>query len=163
MSVTENFESFKEAVRSYGAKTLQSLLSAFLIWLFGVLVFIPISNSLGSEVKLLCTLIIFIAFTAVISQTFVKLKRLIDTFSIVPAQKYFIKRGWNTENGVEVSKQVFYSIFAIVLFLFYFPLLMNLHPALSGIALILTIGFVLFSAIKAFGASMEAINHWLNS
>lgn len=59
-------ENFRECAKIYGTKTLHSLLSAFLIWLFGVLVFIPLASSLNRQTEVFCTLIFFVAFTLLI-------------------------------------------------------------------------------------------------
>lgn len=163
MSTIQEIEKLKQVVRAYGAKTLQHLLSALLIWLFGVLVFIPMAASTASNVELLCTLIILVSFTAIILKTIAGSKKLIDAFSYIFARKYVVKKGWEYENAVVVSKRIFYSTFATILYLLYFPFLVRIHPAVSGIGLILVVVFVLFLALEAFRASTTAIIKWLKA
>ncbi|MCW4019054.1 MAG: hypothetical protein NWF00_10325 [Candidatus Bathyarchaeota archaeon] len=163
MSNTSEVENLKREFRVHGAKTVQELLSALLIWLFGILVFIPISASLGSNVELVCTLLILVSFTVLISRTMGNLKCLIDAFAFLPAKKYMTKRGWNYKNATIVSKQILYLVFAVILYLLYLPFLVRIHPAVSGIALIFVIVFVFFLAVRALRASGAAITSWLNS
>jgi uncharacterized membrane protein YjgN (DUF898 family) len=163
MSNTSDVEKLKQEFRANGGKTVQGLLSALLIWLFGILVFIPISASLGANVELVCTLIILVAFTVLISKTIGNLKSLLDVFAFLPAKKHLTKRGWDYENATIVSKQILYSVFAVILYLLYLPFLVRIHPAVSGIALIFVIVLVFFLAVRALRASGAAVNSWLNS
>jgi hypothetical protein len=163
MSTAEEIANFKQALRLCGAKTLHLLLSAMLIWLFGVLVFIPMAHSIGWNVELVCTLTVLVAFTILISRTITGLKILIDAFSVFPARKYLIKKGLARENAVAASKQILYMLSIVVLYLLYFPLLVRLNPAFSGIVLILVIIFVFFLALKTLRASHKAITDWLYS
>lgn len=163
MSTAEEITNFKQALRLYGAKTLHLLLSAMLIWLFGVLVFMRMASSIGWNAELVCTLIVLVAFTILVSRAISGFKNLIDTFSVFPAQKYLIKRGLAKENAVTVSKQILYMLSIVVLYLLYFPFFMRLHPAFSGIVLVLVVIVVFFLTLKTLRASHRAITDWLCS
>lgn len=163
MSTTEEIINFKQSLRLYGPKTLHFLLSAMLIWLFGVLVFIPMASSIGWNAELVCTLIILVAFTILVSRAISNFKNLIDAFSVFPARKYLIKRGLARENAVFVSKHILYILSIVILYLLYFPFLVRLHPAFSGIVLILVVIFVFFLALKTLRVSHRAITDWLYS
>jgi len=163
MSIAEEVANFKQALRLYGAKTLHLLLSAMLIWLFGVLVFIPMASSIGWNAELVCTLIVLVAFTILVSGAISGFKILIDAFSVFPARKYLIKRGLAKENAIVVSKQILYMFSIVVLYLLYFPFLVRLHPAFSGIVLVLVVIFVFLLALKTLHASHRAITDWLYS
>jgi len=163
MSTAEEITNFKQALRLYGAKTLHLLLSAMLIWLFGVLVFIPMASSIGWNAELVCTLIVLFAFTLLVARAISGFKNLIDTFSVFPARKYLIKRGLAKEDAVVVSKQILYMLSIVVLYLLYFPFLVRLHPAFSGIVLILVVIVVFFLTLKTLRASHTTITDWLYS
>jgi hypothetical protein len=163
MSTAEEITNFKQALRLYGAKTLHLLLSAMLIWLFGVLVFIPMASSIGWNAELVCTLIVLVAFTLLVSRAISGFKILIDAFSVFPARKYLIKRGLAKENAIVVSKQILYMLSIVILYLLYFPFLVRLHPAFNGIVLVLVVIFVFFLALKTLRASHRAITNWLYS
>lgn len=161
MSTAEEITNFKQALRLYGAKTLHLLLSAMLIWLFGVLVFIPMASSIGWNAELVCALIVLVAFTILVSRATSGFKNLIDAFSVFPARKYLIKRGLAKEDAIVVSKQILYMLSIVALYLLYFPFLVRLHPAFSGIVLILVVIVVFFLALKTLRVSHRAITDWL--
>ena len=161
MSIAEEITNFKQALRLYGAKTLHFLLSAMLIWLFGGLVFIPMASSIGWNAELICTLIILVTFTILVSGAISGFKILIDAFSVFPARKYLIKRGLTKENAIVVSRQILYVFSIVVLYLLYFPFLVSLHPAFNGIVLVLLVLFVSLLALKALRASHKAIIAWI--
>ena len=163
MSTVEEVTNFKQALRLYGAKTFHLLLSSMLIWLFGVLVFIPMASSIGWNSELVCTLIVLVAFTILLSRAISGFKKLIDAFSVFPARKYLIKRGLTKEAAVVVSKQFFYMLSIVILYLLYFPFLVRLHPAFSGIVLIFAVIFVFFLVLKTLRVSHNAITNWLYS
>ena len=163
MSTAEEITNLKQALRLYGAKTFHLMLSSILIWLFGELVFIPMASSIGWNAELVCTLIVLVAFTILLSRAISGFKNLIDAFSVFPARKYLIKRGLTKEDAVVVSKQFLYMFSIVILYLLYFPFLMRLHPAFSGIMLILAVIFVFFLALKTLRVSHRAIIDWLYS
>ena len=163
MSAAEEIINFKQALRLYGAKTLQLLLSAMLIWLFGVLVFMPMASSIGWNAELICTLIVLVAFTILVSRAIPGFKNLVDAFSVFPARKYLIKRGLAKENAIVVSNHSLYMLSIVVLYLLYFPFFARLHPAFNGIVFILVVLFVFFLALKTLRVSHRAITDWLCS
>jgi hypothetical protein len=163
VSTTEEISNFKQALRLYGARTARSLMSALLIWLFGVLVFIPMASSLGWNAELVCTLILLVAFSGLVWGAISGFKKIIDAFSVFPARKYLAKRGLDKENSVIVSRYLLYIFSTVVLFLLYVPFLMHLHPALGGIILVLVVLFVFFLTLKAIRASRKAFTNWLYS
>ena len=163
MSTAEEIMNFKEAIRLYGTKTLHLLLTAILIWLFGVLVFIPIASTIGWQAELICTLVVLVAFSVLMSGTISGSKIFIDAFSVFPARKYLVKRGLTINDAKVVSKQLLYILSIVIMYLLYFPFLVNLHPAFSGIVLILVVIFVFFLSLKAMLASHRAIAQWLYS
>ena len=160
-SVKEEIENFQKCLRTYGAKTVHYLLSAFLIWLFGVLVFIPMASSLNWQTRILCTLIFFVAFTLLVSKTFSGLKELIDAFSIFPARKYGVKKGLQYEDSLVLFRHLSYIIFAVILYLLYLPFLANFHPSISGITLILLLIWIFFLTLRILSILSQKILRWL--
>ena len=91
MVTVEEITNFKQTLREQGPKTFTSLLSAIIIWLFSVLVFIPIASSIGKNVELVIVLITLSAFSAIILVSLRGVKNLLDVFSVIPARKYFVQ------------------------------------------------------------------------
>jgi hypothetical protein len=148
-------------LRIHGAKTVHNLLTAFLIWLFGNLVFIPLANSLNWQTGILCSLIFFTAFTILLLRALPNLKKLVDAFSVFPARKYSIRKGLRYENSLVLFRHILYIIVAVILYLLYLPFLTNFHPSISGIVLILVLVWIFFLSTRIFSILFPKFLEWL--
>lgn len=160
-SSNEEAEKFLKNLKAYGAKTVHTLLAAFLVWLFGVLVFIPLASTVNWQTKAFCSLIFFVALTLLFLRALPGLKKLIDAFSIFPARKYGLKKGISHENSLMMFRHIFYIISAIILYLLYSPFLANFHPAVSGIVLISVLIWILFLSLRILTILSQKILKWL--
>ncbi len=129
-------------VKSSGHSVTHYLSTALLIWLFGVLVFIPIADTISAQTKVFVSLIVFISFTILLLKAVPRVKRLLEVFAIVLAKKFkFMKE----EDGqIMVFKSFLQIMFIIFVYLFYFPFLNNFHPAINGIVLIVVLLWCFF-------------------
>lgn len=148
-------------LRSYGQKTMSGLLTALLIWLFGVLVFIPLAESLSWQVRMFVSLSFFLAFSFMICKITPGVKRLVDAFSLFPAKKYGVARGLSYENAVTLFRYATYIVASLILYALYFPFLINLHPAISGITLILVFVLAFFLLLRIFSILFPKLAEWL--
>lgn len=137
-----------QRLRTHGPVTLNNFLVALLIWLFGVLVFIPAANSLSWQTRLLTSLTIFVAFTIFMYRAIFGFKKLIDAFSFFPARKYGLKRGIDYENALTMFRYAFYIILSLVVYALYFPFLTGFHSAISGIVLIMILIWFFFLTLR---------------
>jgi len=160
-TIKEEIENLNECLRTHGVKSVHDLLAAFLIWLFGNLVFIPLASSLNWQTRAFCSLIFFIAFTILVVKTLPNLKKLIDAFSIFPARKYGVKKGLSYEDSLVLFRYISYIISALILYLLYFPFLTNFHPSISGIVLILLLIWIFFLTLRILTFSFPKILEWL--
>jgi hypothetical protein len=140
--------SFAQTFRKQGPATLHYLLVAVLIWLFGVLVFLPLANSINWQTSVLCSAIVFGAFTVFVYRAMSGCKNLIDAFSPLPAKKYGGKWGMDQKDALLVFRYGFYIAFGVIIYAFYFPLLATFHAALAGIVLILVLVWVFFLLLR---------------
>lgn len=161
VSFKEDIENFQECLKTYGAETVQNLLAAFLVWLFGNLVFIPLASTLNWQTKAFCSSTFFIAFTLLVTRALPSLKRLIDTFSTFPARKYSTKKKLSYKNSSILFRHVMYIISIIIIYLLYFPFLTNFHPSISGIVLILMLIWVFFLTLRILTILSQKIVEWL--
>ncbi len=141
-------ENLAQTLRIYGPSTFHNLLTALVIWLFGVLVFIPLASSLNWQTELLSSLIIFAAFTVFMYQTASGFRKLIDAFSFLPARKYGLKRGITQEEGEIIFKRISYIISTVTLYALYFPFLRSFHFAISGIVLVVVLIGIFFFTLR---------------
>jgi len=146
--IRREIENLAQCLRNNGPTTFHNLIAAIIIWLFGVLVFIPLANSLNWQTGLTCSLIIFATFTIFIYRAALGFKKVIDAFSFLPARKYGLKRGINQEDAVTLFKYVSYIIFTLIIYALYFPLLTSFHFAISGIVLIVILIWIFFLALR---------------
>lgn len=135
-------------LRIQGPDTFRNFLTALMVWLFGVLVFMPIASSLGWRTGLSCSLIIFVTFTTFMYRATFGLKKLIDAFSLLPARRYGSKRGLPREDALTVFRYAFYIIFIFIIYVLYFPLLISFHFAIGGMVLIIVLIWILFLSLR---------------
>jgi len=149
-------------LKTYGPATFHVLLVALLIWLFGVLVFIPIANSINRITGLFCSLVIFVAFSILIYKSISGFQKTIDAFSALLAKKYVKRLKIKIEESMILFNNAAYIIFTLILYLLYLPLLNNFHPAISGIVLILILLWILFLSLKILSVFSSRILDWLS-
>lgn len=137
-----------QCLRSHGPATFHNFLTALLIWLFGVLVFMPLAKSLNWQTELLCSLVVFTAFTIFMYRAARGFKKLVDMFSFIPARKYGLKRGINQEDALTLFRYIFYIISVLIVYVLYFPFLTSFHFAISGIFLIVILIWIFFLALR---------------
>jgi len=127
-------------------------LVALLIWLFGVLVFLPAANQITTRgVPLASTIIVLVAFSVFIIRAFNSgLIPLLDSTSDVMAYKY---KNWKNpkisiEKMQKTVRNMVYVVTALILYLLYSPFLLTMHPALNGLALIPIILWIFWTILK---------------
>lgn len=140
------------AIRESGAKILFSAVVAVLVWLFGRLVFLPmaagISNLYGYPLRAIVSLIIAIALAAVVAAILLDLRKLIRGVSGIAA--FHLARAGG--EGVDALKNygralegIAYVIVASLIYLLFADFLAAIHPAVSGIVLIIIVVWGIFT------------------
>jgi len=154
MDEKETQEKLISVARDRLPSTLSNIFTALLIWLFGILVFLPAAYSISPQgLPLLCSLIILVGFSLFIFRSFDGLRPLLNSTSDFLAYVYIRRR--NSKVQVERlktgSRSVSYVITALILYLLYSPFLVAIHPALNGLVLIpiiLWISWTLFKTVN---------------
>lgn len=118
-----------------------NLSAALLIWLFGVLVFIPIALGIDPARLLLpCSLIILLGFSFFLFRGLRGLRDVLDAASEVLAYKWARRRRRSRLEEVERKvRAALYSATILIFYLLYSPLLAGIHPSINGVAVILVI------------------------
>ncbi len=163
LATVEEMANFKRTLREQGPRTFHLLLSALAIWLFSVLVFLPIASSIGQNVELVIVLITLVAFTLIISRAVWGFKNIVAAFSVFPARKYFIKKGFSVETALGVAKLCLYIPCLVFFYLLYFPYLVLLHPAVNGLVLIFVIMVIFLISLEIVRLSKKEIVVWVYS
>jgi len=140
---------------------------AFLIWLFGVLIFLPLANMLGDPFVFgliglgsLISAIILIALVIVIFGIFREVLDITDALAGYAAAAYSRKE--TSDEKVERYRRAFrgiaYVLLAVIAFLFFLPFIAGIIPVLAGIVLIILVLWailVLFRTGRLFSGEIE--------
>ena len=135
--------------------TLVNVSTAVLIWLFGVLVFLPAAHLITPrELPLACSLILLIAFSIFVFRAFGGLRLLLKATSDVLAYEY--ARRMKTEIPIERLRIMIGCLMFVAailaLFALYSPFLVAIHPSLSGLVLITIVLWIFWRLFKAINA-----------
>ncbi|XRO77691.1 hypothetical protein ACO3VM_03950 [Methanocaldococcus sp. 10A] len=142
---------FKEGILKLKENVPQiiiSLVIAGLIWLFGVLVFIPIADMLGNPylfgltaLKPIISAIVFIALVYVFLKIVKDFGELMDGVADIIASK--LARGRITDDKLKRYRRglraLAYLIVAIIAYLFFLPIIAGMSPVIAGIVLIILV------------------------
>jgi len=132
-------------------ENIVNLLTAALIWLFGVLVFLPMARRVDPKgLSILCGIIIFAAFTVFLVRGLTGFGETIRRLSEPLAQEWK-KRKKETEDKIETRERIntlLQMATIIIVYLLYFPILRTMHPSINGLTLIITVLTMLFTLIK---------------
>lgn len=148
-------------------KIIVGVAIAFLIWLFGVLIFLPLARMLGDPFLFgligfasLISGIILIALVIIFFGIFKEVLDVTDAFAGYAAAAY--SRSETSDEKVERYRGAFrgiaYVLVAVFAFLFFLPFLAGIIPVLAGIVLVILVLWailVLFRAGKLFSGEIE--------
>jgi hypothetical protein len=151
MNEKETREKLIAVARDRLPSTLSNIFTALLIWLFGVLVFLPAAYSISPRgLPLLCSLIILVGFSIFVFRSFDCLRPLLNSTSDFLAYVYIRRRESkvHVERLKTASRSVSYVITALILYLMYSPFLVAIHPALNGLVLIPIILWIFWTLFK---------------
>ncbi len=120
--------------------TMVYLSASALIWLFGVLVFLPLAEEIDREgLSLLVALFIFSACSLFLIKGARGLGQALEVATRIITEKYTQARGVRSLKKTRKRMKVALEAGAIAIFyLIYSPLLSRFHPAINGVALIIT-------------------------
>ena len=148
-------------LRVHSPTVLMNFFTAITIWLFGILVFTPLANSINGKVGAISSLIFFIAFTLFMFKTVKHSIKITEIFTSLLSKKYNTKLHISYEKGKQLFKNSFHIGSLIILYLLYMPFLLNFHPTINGIVLISVILSIFFHITKILSALSEKIIDWL--
>ncbi|MBC7091757.1 MAG: hypothetical protein H5T50_07635 [Nitrososphaeria archaeon] len=155
-----------KAVREVGARVVLSIIAAILIWLFGEMVFLPISKSLsqvflGYPVHSIISFIIVVVLAIIIFSVFIDIRRLTSAIAGVLAFEVGKVSG---EADMEAFRNyrialdgIIYVIIVALTYLLFADYMGQIHPAIPAIVLILIVIWSIF----ALWRSTRAIAHIL--
>jgi hypothetical protein len=140
---------------------------AFLIWLFGVLIFVPLARALGNPfvfgllfLDSLIAAIILVALALIIVGIIREVLDVTDGIAGYAAGAYAKEE--TPDEKVERYRLAFrgiaYVLLAVIAYLFFLPFIAGIYPALAGIVLIILVIWailVLFRTGRVFSGEIE--------
>jgi hypothetical protein len=145
-------DNLNETLKEYLPSSATNFFAALLIWLFGVLVFIPAAKQiLPQQVPLATSLIILIGFTIFIVRTIDNgLASLVKSIAAVISFKY--KKWKKPKTSIKqlyiAFKHMLYIAITVLIYLLYSPFLTTINPALNGLILIPIILWIMWIMMK---------------
>lgn len=143
-----------DAVSVYLPEALINLSFSGLVWLFGVLVFLPLAIKIDpSGLTIICSLIVLSAYSASLFKAYKPLKEIINAGARVLAFEWLqFRKKSETEKSLEQTRNwiihILYVSTFLGAFLFASPLLNAVNPSINGIAFIILLFIVFWIFIK---------------
>lgn len=155
MSEREARNKLISIAREHLPSTVINLFTAVLIWLFGVLVFLPAAYTIAPrELPIACGLILLVGFSIFVFKAFSGLRLLLESAPDVLAYEYIRRR--KTKIPVErlrtMVRCIIYVVAALILYALYSPFLATIHPSLSGLALVTIVLWIFWTLFKTVNA-----------
>ena len=144
------------AVKEHLPDTLEKISGALLIWLFGVLVFLPAASHIGAvEISLAIALILLIAFSVLIFTALSGIRLTLPVVLEVLTRKYINWKKPKTpvEQIKERIQSIVYVLVVLIVYALYSPLLGAIHPSLTGLTFIPIVLWIFLVVLKAVNLS----------
>ena len=142
------------------------IIAAILLWLFGHLIFIPISQGIewyGYPLTQILTFIILVALAIFVLRILVDVRRAVDALAALAACE--IGTPYDV-TPAEIGhyrtalRGILYVIVVSLAFLLFSDYLALIHPALSGVLLIAIVVWAIFEIYRAVKAVSEEIRRY---
>ena len=154
-----------KAIAEASPKVAMNLGIAILVWMFGNLVFIPISDGLMINqyaVTQIISLIILVTLAVLILAVLVQIRRLSNAAAGIIAYSIGSRRGDVTQDELQHFKTALTGIVTVfivaVSFLLFSANLNLIHPALTGIALIAAVLWMILTLWRSGSAMATEIS-----
>ena len=157
MSEREARDKLISIAREHLPSTVINLSTAVLIWLFGVLVFLPAAYMITPrELPIACGVILLVGLSIFVFKAFGGLRLLLESTPDVLAYEYIRRR--KAKIAVErlgtVVRCIIYVVAALILYALYSPFLAAIHPPLSGLALVTIVLWIFWMSFKTINAAL---------
>lgn len=156
----------KEALVGTVPSIMVGVIAAILLWLFGQLIFIPISEGIywfGYPLTQILTFIILVGLAIFVVKILADVRRAVDgiaglaaceigaPYDVTPAE---------VEHYKTALRGILHVIIVSLAFLLFSDYLARIHPALSGVVLIAIVVWAIFEIWRAVKAISEEIRRY---
>ena len=145
-----DIRNMEKILRAEAPRISVYLLYALLIWLFSVLIFLPLANSVNQATRNLVSIIVYLVLIGLVLKTIWGAKKIIDAIAIFPTRRFLDKRKTEPDTTYFLFRHTFYLIAALLVFLLSLPFLLNFHASIAGLVLISLLLWLIYVIIRAF-------------
>jgi hypothetical protein len=166
---SEAYTESAKAMREVGARVALSIGAAILIWLFGQMVFIPISTGmeqvfLGYPVHEIISFIFIVTLAIIIFTVFIDIRRLTSGIAGVLAYHFGKASGEITVESFRHYRValdgILYVVIVSLTYLLFAQYLGDIHPAIPAILLILIVIWAIFALWRSCRAIAAEIGRY---
>lgn len=157
---------FRETIASALPTIVLDVSAAILIWLFGILVFVPIAEGIyffGYPLPQILNFIIIVALAVIVLRILIDVRRMIEGIAGFAACEIGAPYEVSTEE-VEHYKTALKGIFDIIvvslIYMLFVEFLTRIHPALSGVALLAIVIWAIYRIWRVVQAVSEEIRRY---
>ncbi len=142
------------------------VIAAVLLWLFGNLIFLPISEGIewfGYPLTQILTFIIMIGLGIFVMKILVDVRRAVDALAGLAACEIgapYDVTPKEVGHYKTALRGILYVVIVSLAFLLFSDYLARIHPALSGLVLISIVGWSIFEIWRAVKAISEEIKNY---
>jgi hypothetical protein len=156
----------KEALVGTVPSIMVGVIAAILLWVFGQLIFIPISQGIywfGYPLTEILTFIILVGLVIFVVRILADVRRAVDGIAGLAACEigapYDVTPS-EVEHYKTALRGILYVIVVSLAFLLFSDYLARIHPALSGVVLIAIVVWAIFEIWRAVKAVSEEIRRY---
>ena len=156
----------KEALIGAVPSIALGVIAAILLWLFGNLIFIPISEGIewfGYPLTQILTFIIMAGLAVFIVRILADVRRAVDALAGLAACEIgapYDVTPQEVDHYKTALRSILYVIFVSLVFLLFSDFLARIHPALSGVVLIAIVVWAIFEIYRAVKAISGEIRRY---
>lgn len=156
----------KTAILAAAPSIVMWIAAAVLLWLFGRLIFIPISQGIewyGYPLPQILNFVILVALAAFVLKVLVDVRKAVDGISGLAACEigapYDISPS-EVDHYQTALRGIFYIIVVSLAFLLFSDYLTLIHPGLSGVALIVILVWAIYQIYRVVKAIAQEIKRY---
>lgn len=138
---------------------------AVLIWIFGALVFVPLAESFalfGYDLASIISVIFVVALLIVLLRAAFDIRDTADALAGIVAVGMSRSGSdiGDVRNHQKRFRGILYVVYAVVIFLFFYAFLANIHPVAAGLVLIILVIWPIIVLFQVGGVFSKAFEDW---
>lgn len=161
----ELLDASKKKIRTSLPKLAIHLFIATLIWIFGLVIFVPLAQSFelfGFNLAPIVSFIVVVGLVLVLVRVAFEVRDTADGLAGISAvaASRATTESVHVENYQRGFRGLFYILYAVAIFLFFFAFLAAIHPVLAGVVLIVIVIWAVVELFYIGHGFSKAVEEW---